>query len=316
MIRILAATAALALLTACDGEQPFDFGVVAPPVVEPPGLTPDEIEAQAAIAKSIAGGLIGGTYSVADGTLTVRIPLDAGDINTAYDRNPALDVPGYIAFSVQDDPLDRIYIGMAARSADNSVEGVLAMDGGQFNRFFGGTTFRQIGNYTEAPANPTTGLVSYAGSYIGLSNLNANTTTIGLPVPGGTNPALIPEQAGRVTGDVFINADFAENEVNGLIYNRNSIDNSVPMENVVLIVTSIDADGRFLGNVENEALDDIGDYGGTFGGLNASGVAGGIHLTDYIDGIEFEEEYGIFVLTQCGLTGDAGAICDGVQPDF
>jgi hypothetical protein len=312
MFRILATTAALALLTACGDGQPFDFGVVEP--VDPP-LTEEEIKEQAAISESIAGGLIGGTYSTASGTLTVRIPFDAGDINTEYARNTSLDVPGYLAFSSQDDPLDRIYIGMAARSADNSVEGVLAMDGGQFLRFFGGTTFRQIGTYSEPPVGPTTGLVSYAGSYIGLSNLNANTATAGLPIPPGTNPALIPDQAGRVTGDVFINADFAENEVNGAIVNRDSIDNGFVMSDVFLIATDIDANGRFLGSVENAAQDDIGDYGGTFGGLNASGVAGGVHLTDFLDNVDGEEEFGIFVLTQCGLTGDA-AICDDVQPDF
>ena len=312
MFRILATTAALALLTACGDGQPFEFGVVTP--VDPP-LTPDEIEAQAAIAESIAGGLIGGTYSTTNGTLSVRIPLDAGDINTEYARNATLDVPGYLAFSAQNDPLDRIYIGMAARSADNSVEGVLVMDGGQFTKFFGGTTFRQIGTYSEAPLGPTSGLVSYAGSYVGLSNINATASNAGLPVPSGTDPALIPGQAGRVTGDVFINADFAENQINGAIYNRTSIDNSVPLDNVFLIPTEIDATGRFLGDAENEGQERIGDYGGTFGGLGATGIAGGIHLTDYIDGIEKEEEYGIFVLTQCGLAGDT-AICDGVQPNF
>jgi hypothetical protein len=314
MFRILATTAALALLTACGDGQPFDFGVVTP---EPPGLTPEEIEEQAAIAKSIAGDLDGGTYSAAAGTMTVQITLDAqGPVSAEYTRNPALDVDGYIAFSQQDDPLDRIFIAMGARSFDNSVEGVLAMDGGQANRFLGGTTFRQIGTYSEPV--PTSGLVSYAGNYVGLSNLSATSNLIGLPPLGPTDPAFLPSQASRVTGQVFINADFTDNAVNGFVVNRTNIDRNENLGDLALIITDISPDGRFLGTVELDGAPDekIGDYGGTFGGLGASGVAGGIHLdSDYIDNVENEQEFGIFVLTQCGLTGDA-AICDGVQPDF
>ena len=316
MFRTLAATAALALLTACGDGQPFDFGVVVP--VDPP-LTEEEVEEQAAISTSIAGDLDGGTYSIAAQTLTVRITLDATPIDAVYTRNAALDVPGYLAFSQQDDPLDRIFIGMAARSADNSVEGVLAMDGGQFNRFFGGTTFRQIGDYTEAPTAPDSGLVSYAGNYVGLLNLAATSNNIGLPVPPGTDPSLAPSQAMRVTGQIFINADFADNAVNGGVYDRASPDGTVVLDDLALIVSAIDADGRFLGRVEivGDIGTTIGSYGGTFGGLNASGVAGGIHLDgEFISTVDNEEEFGIFVLTQCGLAGDAGAICDGVRPDF
>jgi hypothetical protein len=150
---------------------------------------------------------------------------------------------------------------------------------------------------------------------VGLSNQPATSGNIGLPVPPGTPGGLIPDQASRVTGNVFINADFADNAVNGLIYNRVNQDASQPTFDLVLIVSTIDATGRFLGDVENGATDNIGDYGGTFGGLNASGIAGGIHIEDYLDNVENEEEFGIFVLTQCGLAGDA-AICDGVRPDF
>ena len=192
------------------------------------------------------------------------------------------------------------------------------MDGGPFNRFFGGTTFRPIGDYSEAPTGPTSGLVSYAGNYIGLSNLDATSNLIGLPVGAGTDPALIPSQSSRVTGQIFINADFADNAVNGGVYNRTNIDRNESLADIALIVSNIDSTGRFLGTVELRGGDtSIGSYGGTFGGLNATGVAGGIHLDgDFIDGVTNEEEFGIFVLTQCGLAGDAGAICDGVQPDF
>ena len=314
MFRILAATAALALLSACGDGQPFDFGIVEP--VDPP-LTEEEVEEQAAISASIAGDLDGGTYSAATGIMTVQITLDApGPVSAEYIRNPDLDVDGYIAFSQQDDPLDRIFIAMGARSFDNSVEGVLAMDGEQANRFLGGTTFRQIGTYSEP--TPTSGLVSYAGNYVGLSNLAATSNLIGLSPIGPTNPAFLPAQASRVTGQVFINADFTDNAVNGLVVNRTNIDRNENLDDLALVLTDVTPDGRFLGTVELDGTPEekIGDYGGTFGGLGASGVAGGIHLDgDYIDNVENEQEFGIFVLTQCGLTGDA-AICDGVQPDF
>ena len=137
----------------------------------------------------------------------------------------------------------------------------------------------------------------------------------------GTEPGLIPAQASRVTGNVFINAEFGDNVVNGLIYNRTNLDANEQLNNVVLIVSTINSNGSFLGKVQSQPVDGtapvaIGDYGGTFGGLNASGVAGGVHLENYLDNVENEQEYGIFVLTQCGLAGDGGAICDDVQPDF
>ena len=134
----------------------------------------------------------------------------------------------------------------------------------------------------------------------------------------GSDPSLIPSQASRVTGQIFINADFADNAVNGGVYNRTNIDRNEALTDIALIVSDIDSTGRFLGTVELRGGDaSIGSYGGTFGGLNASGVAGGIHLDgDFIENVQREEEFGIFVLTQCGQTGDTGAICNGVRPDF
>ena len=139
-----------------------------------------------------------------------------------------------------------------------------------------------------------------------------------MPIPAGTDPSLIPDQASRVTGQIFINADFADNAVNGGVYNRVNIDRNETLTDLALIVSDIDASGRFLGTVElRGGTTSIGSYGGTFGGLNASGVAGGIHLDgDFIDNVEREEEFGIFVLTQCGLAGDSNTICNGVRPDF
>lgn len=314
MIRILAATAALALLTACGDGQPFEFGVVPPPVPVDPPPTEEELEEIERIEASIAGDVDGGASNAALSTLTVQITLDTTPVNAVYTRNPALDVPGYTAFSVQEDPLDRMFIGLVARAP--GVEGIVAMDGGQFTKFFGGTTFSQVGAYApHIPNQPDNGLVSYAGTYAGISNLPVPGGPNLLPAPIGTDPALLPSQATRVTGQIFINADFADNAVNGAVYGRTEVDTGIALPDIFLIPTEIVASGRFLGVVENAEQEGIGDYGGTFGGIGATGIAGGIHIEDYLDDAENEEEYGIFVLTQCGLAGDA-AICDGVQPVF
>lgn len=306
---IVIAAVALALLAGCDGTQPFDFNV--PPVPVDP-LTPEEQEEQAAIAASIAGDVDGGSSNSGLSSLTVRITLDTTPVDAVYFRNAALDIPGYTAFSVQEDPLDRMFIGLVARAP--GVEGIAAMDGGQFTKFFGGTTFRQVGAYSpHDPSQPDNGLVSYAGTYAGLSNNPIYASSELLPVPPGTDPAIIPAQATRVTGQIFINADFADNAVNGAVYDRTEWDTGAALPDIFLIPTGIAADGRFQGVVQDVEQDGIGNYGGTFGGTGASGIAGGIHIEDYLDGVENEEEFGIFVLTQCGLAGDA-AICDDVNP--
>ena len=165
-----------------------------------------------------------------------------------------------------------------------------------------------------------TGLVSYAGTYAGLTNLAANGDEL-IAVPGGTDPAILPDQPAQVTGSVFINADFGDNAVNGAVFDRTfvNLDPNVSaqiggdqLDDVVLTSTGIEEDGTFFGVAENPALEGIGSYGGTFGGTEASGVAGIVALDgDFIPNIDEEAEYGVFVLNQCGQPGDA-AICDAI----
>jgi hypothetical protein len=309
----------LAALSGCGDGQPFTFGTADP-------TDPDPDAPTGIVPESVAGNLSDANWTPPtaanpDGTLIVEISaLDTTPVRAEYTRNPNLDVPGYTAYSQQEDPLDRMFIAMVAQSADGSVTGALVMDGGQFNKYFGGIHFEQNGRYTpHVPEQPNNGLVSYAGSYVGMLNGDAPRPNEALPVDPGTDPALVPGQAIRVEGQVFLNVDFADNMVNGVIYDRTAIDIAAGLPDVVLIPTEVAAAGTFEGTAENPEQEEIGSYAGVFGGVGATSVAGGIYLNgDFIQEIngfviDNEEEYGLFVLNQCGLSGDA-AICDNVNP--
>lgn len=261
-----------------------------------------------------------GTASTADDTLSLMIAgLDSTPTTVQYVRDQTLDVPGYVAFKMQEDALDRMFIALAAESQDGSVRAVTAADGGQFQRYYGGGYYERTGAF-DKPAigtGPGAGQVSYAGAYAGVANGGApNTHT--LPVPPGTDPSLVPDQPGRITGDIFLNANFADGEmlVNGSIYNRVIADTGYALGDVILLPASIAEDGTFAGNVEGPQPNVgtvTGGYGGIFGGTDAASVAGLVHLTAFDDAFENEQEHGVFVLTQCGLPGD-DPICAGVAP--
>jgi len=184
--------------------------------------------------------------------------------------------------------------------------------------------------------------VSYKGKYVGMLNGGgANTAT--LPITRPTTPAEVPGQAARVTGDVFVNADFANNAFNGVVKNRNAIDLSitsdttsanfnngggVSLEDIVMPKGDtpdgdILVNGTFGGKTERPTDIDpqktiTGTYGGVIGGANGSSIAGGLHLEEKVynsagEVIEGAIERGIFVLDQCGLT-TSGGDCVGTAP--
>lgn len=261
------------------------------------------------------------SYDHASGVLLIDLAaLDRTNIDypeVEYDRNPALDVPGYVAYSYQDDPLDRMSVAIVAESYDGAVQAVVAMDGGQFTKYFGGTYYGRNEDFT-APSPD--GLVSYAGTYAGISNLDAAGNE--LLVPSGTpDPAILPSQPAQVAGEVFLNADFGDGSVNGAITNRTWV-NLDPaavaligstLPNVFLIPANITADGTFEGAVENAEQEALGTYGGIFGGDGATAVAGSIFIENYLEDIDNENEFGIFVLMQCGQPGDA-PVCVDANP--
>ncbi|WP_322895074.1 MULTISPECIES: hypothetical protein [unclassified Yoonia] len=297
MTRLVIAMMALAVLSACDAVSVLDESA-APPA--PVNIVPE----------AIAGDLKAASYAAATDTMVIRITLDANTLDAVYARDDRFLVPGYLAFTTQDDPLDRFVTAFYRSSADGSVQASLVMDGGQFTKYFGGTTFGQTGTYTA----PAQGLASYAGTYVGMLNIGTRDGTL----PSDQTGERLPGRAVRVTGDVFLNADFTNGAVNGIVDGRTFgdtvtglFDAGDPMPSIFLVPAPIAANGSFAGGVENRAEDSLGTYAGTFGGSNAAGVAGGIRLTgDFLPGLDKEEEYGIFVLDQCGSTP---VVCDSVN---
>lgn len=317
---VIAACAALAACASGDGSNPVTGGDGGD--TDPGGNDGELIDNE--ITEALAGDLQRIAYDPGDpadpddDTLVVELSaLDQSPVLAEYERNSALDVPGYVAFSVQDDPLDRIFVAYAATSEDGSVSAGVAGDGGQFLKFFSGAFYERHGDFSM----PTTGLVSYAGSYVGITNLNDLDQDQRLPIPPGTDPSLYPYQPRVTTGSIFLNVDFDDNAVNGAIYDREFTDGD-PLDNVYLVDGEIDANGEFLGTTEMADTNGpitTGSFGGIFGGIDASSVAGvvaldTIFLPDDARESSFDKERGIFVLPRCG-TPTSPAICDDVD-DF
>jgi hypothetical protein len=259
----------------------------------------------------------------ANATLQVAISgLDTTPVLATWERNSDLDQDGFLAFSVQEDALDRFFVGLAGESNDGSVRATIAADGGQFNKFFSGTIYERTGEFTAPDATgdgPATGQVSYVGFYAGQLNGGGDGAELLAP-PASADPSILPTEAGRVTGSAFINANFADNLVNGSIFNRVVVNaGGFALGDVVLVATDITSNGTFTGTTELINVVDVitGEYGGVFGGTDAGGVAGAISLTDVHDGtgelLDDVLERGVFVLNQCGLTGDVAA-CAGTAP--
>ena len=331
----------LALLAGCggDGTNPFQeeaeeptggTGGTGDPATGGDGGTDGEATADGNVSPdnlpdNFGNNVVSVDYDEDSGTFSVTVnSLDTTPPTATYDRTPQLDVPGYTAFSVQEDPLDRFFIGLAATSADSTSTGAVVLDGGQFNKVFGGTYFERSGPYSpHVPQQPADGLVSYAGEYAGLSNIpvprNNDDNLLATPDDGSFNPPSPgpPEQASRVTGQAFLNADFSDNTVNGEIYNRHFDETGIPLPSVVLVASpgNIDpAGGTFSGTAEDPIRNGIGSYDGIFGGDGATSMSGAIRIEGYLDDVDDELEYGVFVLTKCGEPGDA-ALCDTVNPD-
>jgi len=310
MKRFWLSGAALVVVSACNGGNPWieddDNGNGATPAPTVP--------------EELIGDLDGVTYDPVAKTLTVTgVSLDNTPYEAVYTRKPGLDRNGYEAYTNQDGSLDRhttAYVGEM-----NGTQATIVMTGGQFGHYFGGSTYSRSGTYS-APAigqsaisgQENSGSVTYAGNYVGLLNgpgdggdLKAVTT--------GTSNDVRPVQAGEVTGRVLINADFADTTVNGLVYDRVFVDSSgTAMENLELSPTEIATDGTFVGAAtQKSGASDVGTYGGVFGGTGATEVAGTLFVHDHITALDNEEEYGLFVLGQCG-TANADSLCNQPNP--
>ena len=312
MFRSFLPIVAFAALTACGDGNPFSAGAG--------GGAGEDSE----IPADVAGSFTSFSYNVADGTLTLTGLLRDEDVTTqSYIRKPALDQGVYSAFTAQDDPLDE-HTTVYVRELGN-VAGAVASTGGQFTYYSGGVNYKRVGGYDPVVTNDNndTGLATYTGDYVGLSNLYGPDTDR-LPVPGNPNPGnIIPGQSSVVTGRVFINVGFASNNVAGtvvdrVITSRNFGTVSLPV--LTLAPTDLQEDGTFAGDVERAgSRQEVGEYAGIIGGPDSNALAGGLHVEEHFDTaltVAGEEEYGVFVLGRCGGTlEDSSTECDIVDPE-
>lgn len=313
MFRTVFAGICLFAMTACGSGTDQDTGTGTGG-----GGTTDPDVGPNGIPSALNVNLHGATYNASAGTLTLNmVSLDAGPVVTTYNRNVALDVGPYQAYTYQDDPLDRHFTALVAQSIDpsQSVRAGVVADGGQFNRYFPGAFYERDGGFT--PPSNVTGLVSYAGVYSGVTNVSAPGADL-RPVPASVDPSRRPNQSARTQGHIFLDVNFSDNSINGNIINRSLVDYGTALPNVVLIRAEIDGNGEFLGTTEYGDLTANGNYGGIFGGTNASAVGGIVALESFDGpndtlGLTEEEERGVFVLVQCGLPGD-DPICANVNP--
>lgn len=258
-----------------------------------------------------------------DGT-TMKVTIAGADstpTEVTYLREPTLDSANYRAYRMQEDSLDRIFVALGAISDDGSVAAVTVGDGGLNNTYSAGGSYSRSGAFQRPTVNtgPARGQVTYAGSYISVTNLDATrgtATDVAIPVAGSVDPSLVPAQPARSSGDISLTANFADNLVFGSIYNRQLLDQgaAVAMPTLALVQTTIADDGTFAGATEYDGSPGAtnGSYGGIFGGTDANSVAGLVHLTE-IRHLPGEQEHGVFVLTQCG-PNNTGSICPNVAP--
>ncbi|RLL65328.1 thymidylate synthase [Sinirhodobacter hankyongi] len=317
MCRFILPLAAVLMISACGGAA-----VVGPGGGGTGGGSTDNgpITSAADIPADLRVNVNAIAYDPAAQTLNVQIAsLDSTPTTVQYRRTAALDVAGYQAYSVQEDALDRLFIALAAQSPDGSVSATTVADGGQFNKYFAGGVYTRKGAFErpEIGTGPGAGQVSYAGNYAGLLNggiSQGDPTSVLLPTEPGTDPSLLPSQSARVSGNIFLNANFADNSVNGSIYNRMVVDTNTALSNVILVATDITENGTFEGSAEDSDKNQIGAYGGAFGGRGANSVAGLVHLTEVIRDVDDEQEHGVFVLSRCGGPNDPGGVCSQTAP--
>lgn len=318
MKQAMAVMLLLAMLVGCSGgSNPFNSDDDDDGGDTDPGITPTT---PVTVPSGIAGNVTSVSYDADAGTLVVRgLSLDEVPFEAQYTRKPGMDRAGYMAFSAQEDALDRHFTAFAKESG--SVRAAVTGSPGPRNRSQMGIHFDRDGAYTPPDVNETSGMVSYAGSYTAVTN-------VGDPdgedlKRRGLDPEIQPVQAWVVEGMIFLNADFADNSVEGNIYNRKLYDTEGneqgDLPSIVLAITSIEANGTFEGIAEYEGQQGaIGEYAGVFGGIGAQDVAGGVRLDEWDGegdplGFENEIEYGIFVMRKCGLPDDS-PICDLVNP--
>lgn len=276
--------AAVAVLSACEGTGE--------------GSSPDEPIATPTVGQVFEGNITAAEFdpsTAGEEELRVQIVFAGQDALQEFTRIDD-SVLGYVRFEQQEDVLSPAYTAFAKESEDGSVQAVVVGDGGQFLRFSGGTSAVQ-----NTYVAPTGGQTRYEGGYVGL--LNGGPDAGGAPDGSGS---AVPRLSTTVTGHALINADFNNGRIEGRINDREYFDGAsvVVLPEITLIEGEIMANGAFGGSIEQRndagAPTGVGSYSGLFGGDRASAVAGMVTLDgDFIEDVENEFEYGIFVLDRC-----------------
>jgi len=304
MIRSILPISALLMMTACGDGAPFGALESSTPIV---ATTSSDIPGD------IAGNQTAFLYDPTTETLQITGTFQDGDEETTtYRRRPALDRGDYQAYTAQDDPTD-VHATAYVRTV-GAVTSSVTITGGQFGRFRGGTGFTRTGDFSSITASESTdtGLVTYAGRYVGVTNVNGERTDIApisvrpaLPgeppvpttIPGvtvdptGVAFATIPNQAGVVDGTIFINValDDPSGNVTGIITERtvnslaaNGSVTTLNVQDLVLGSSDLTADGQFNGPIEPvDRVTSIGSYAGLIGGTQAEAIAGSLVATEH-----------------------------------
>jgi hypothetical protein len=272
MYKILGMTAIAALLAGCADEVaevivPTDEVITVCDPEDPETCT-SEVDINNGVVS--IGDLQAVSYNGT--TLRVQIALDGPDALQVYELDDGVRTDDYQKYTFAASSLNRAYTALAGRSPDGEVTAVVVMDEGQFNRYFAGATVAQDeGSFDR----PSAGTASYSGDYVGLINTAA-----------GNEPS-------EVRGVVLLNANFND-KVEGSITGRLVVGGAT-LTDLVLFNADIKADGVFGGAVQDSSGDNVGSYGGAFGGSQAEYVGGAVSVeTDTL------QEYGIFVIETCG----------------
>ncbi|MCZ7675326.1 MAG: thymidylate synthase [Roseovarius sp.] len=260
MAQKVAGLLACAVLAACSaGSNPFNSGDDGAGGGGTGGGGGTEVKAS--VSTTIGGQVTRVAYNAGAGTLEVEgMSLDEVPYSATYRRAPALDQDGYVAFTVQEDAGDRHFTAYAGQSTGGAVRAAAISSPGPRNRAFMGYYLERDGAYDPPDVTTDSGLVTYAGRYVGLTNLGDPNGSDLLP-PVSDDPELVVPQALIIHGDTFINADFADNAVEGNIFNRELLDTDLnvisELPSIVLVVTDIAADGTFAGTVEYDTSDPL-----------------------------------------------------------
>lgn len=239
------------------------------------------------IPAALRGNLLSANFNQAAGTLTAVIdPLDASPVTVTFARNAALDRAGYQAFTYQESTSNRLFLALFRTTTNGAASGGVTASG-QFTEMIWGANYAANSAFAAPAAG---GLASYSGRYMGM--LNSGTT-----VPGPGAP-FNPIQPYRVEGQVLLNADFTNNNVEGGIRNRSVVETTTPLDSLFLTITEITSTGTFAGKVEFGDREEAGSYGGTFAGTGGTAVAGIIDVKP-ISGDSDVLEKGVFVLDRC-----------------